>query len=67
MNIRSILGKCVYKGCKEKYAFTAEMNITLKNGKTIKKKFKLCEIHSKELLEKGKLKSVTYEENVEND
>lgn len=62
MNIKSILGFCSCKGCHKRYVFNAELKVGEK-----KKKFKLCEEHTKELMGLGKLKSVTYEETIDLD
>ncbi len=59
MNIKSILGFCSCKGCGKRYVFNAELKA---GGK--KKKFKLCEEHTKEIMKLGKLKSVTFEETI---
>lgn len=60
MNIKSILGFCSCKGCKKRYVY----NVELKAGEK-KKKFKLCEEHTKEIMKLGRLKSVTCEETIE--
>jgi hypothetical protein len=59
MKIKSILEFCSCKGCRKKYDFDIELKA---GGK--RKKFKLCEEHTKELMRIGKLKSVTFEETI---
>ena len=60
MKIKSILGFCSYKGCHKRHDFEIEIKAGEKRNKA-----RLCEEHAMELAQKGKLKSVTFEEMIE--
>lgn len=63
MGIKYLFGMCAGDGCKKRGVFTAEIKGTSKkNGKPLKKKFRLCNEHAKEFIRMGTIKSVTYEE-----
>lgn len=65
MGIKYLIGLCEGDGCKKRGVFTAEIKgVNKKNGKPLKKKFRLCEEHAKEFIRMGALTSVTYEETI---